>query len=210
MDSSSAATFHGFPWDWTIKGVIDLEHPWTVTVAPETTLISTRQTLTCDTQQLAGGYIKQNSAGRGQSINGLDLNTGDDFTPQRAKVSSECVSELLRAPKRHWPPNGMSKDAQGQTKCRAWRLMKTQHRVRTQPGEKRTSTLFLKRALRKSLGRTNGLQAETDEHEGMRHRLQSEWAEKGVREGIPVGNEWCHELLICLCIAPKSRTRLLH
>ena len=135
MYRPGARAFGSLPRDRPVKCVIDLEHAWSIAVTLELVLVSGRKTRTRDMQELARGNIAEDGLCGREYIKRLDLCIGDDLTAHCAQIGGHGIDDMLGAPTGYGPANRVAEDAQYQPIASAWRLLKTQHRVRAHSRE---------------------------------------------------------------------------
>ena len=119
MYRGGALTRRGPPGNWGVEGPIDLEDPGAVAIAFELAPVARWQAMASQAQHLPGGDVKQNSARRGQCIDGGYRRARDDLAAEGAQIRGQGIGQLLRPPAWERPADHMPEDAQHQPKrCR--------------------------------------------------------------------------------------------
>src|SRR5262245_32297320 len=106
------------------------------------------------------------------------------------------------------PADSMRGDSQQEPESGRWRLFERQHRGRGQTGKQGASALTSKQVLCKAMRRSQSTEPETGERQGM--AWKAGWAEQGLFEKAPVGNQRIHQLLVGRCILAERSRRLLN
>src|SRR3990172_1566401 len=95
------------PRDRAVERKVDLECSRAVAVSRQFALVSTREALACDADDLTWSHIEQEGAGRWELIKALDPSARHYLAAERAQVGGERIGDALGAPAGDRPSQSM-------------------------------------------------------------------------------------------------------
>src|SRR3990172_3530698 len=143
------------PRDRAVERKVDLECSRAVAVSRQLTLVSTREALACDADDLTWGHIEQEGASRGEVVEGLDRSARDYLAAERAQVGGERIGDALGAPAGDRPSQSVPGSPHDKPERSGEGLLQGQDRVCCQPREQGSGAFPFEHALRKTTGRAD-------------------------------------------------------